>query len=274
MGGGMTATTNAPIIIKRKKVVAGGGHHGGAWKVAYADFVTAMMAFFMLMWLLNATTEQQRKGIADYFSPSIPIAKVSGGGAGALGGSNPTLDSRAEFDGEGSAPFERGTPIRTKGGADVAAVEALQEAERELLGRGGESLISEQALRHVISRVTDEGLVIELFDHESRQLFKPGTNQPTPLLIEIAQTMAQAINDLPNKVAIHAYTRTAPLAQPQGRSWPLSMERADMFRRLLDAGGLEAGRIKRTTGFGDSAPVSSRPLSVRNNRIELILLLD
>ena len=76
----------APIIIKRKKVIQGGGHHGGAWKVAYADFVTAMMAFFMLMWLLNATTEKQRKGIADYFNPTIPINRVSGGGDGAFGG--------------------------------------------------------------------------------------------------------------------------------------------------------------------------------------------
>src|SRR6056297_3669847 len=76
----------APVIIKRKKIVAGGGHHGGAWKVAYADFVTAMMAFFMLMWLLNATTEKQRKGIADYFNPTIPLNRVSGGGDGALGG--------------------------------------------------------------------------------------------------------------------------------------------------------------------------------------------
>ena len=76
----------APVIIKRKKVIAGGGHHGGAWKVAYADFVTAMMAFFLLMWLLNATTEKQRKGIADYFNPTIPVNRVSGGGDGAFGG--------------------------------------------------------------------------------------------------------------------------------------------------------------------------------------------
>ena len=82
----MGAQSNlAPVIIKRKKKVVGGGHHGGAWKVAYADFVTAMMAFFMMMWLLNATTEQQRQGLADYFSPTIPINRVSGGGDGSFG---------------------------------------------------------------------------------------------------------------------------------------------------------------------------------------------
>lgn len=80
---------NRPIIIKRKNVVAGGGHHGGAWKVAYADFVTAMMAFFLLMWLLNATTEEQRKGLSDYFNPAIPISRTSSGGAGMLAGSTP-----------------------------------------------------------------------------------------------------------------------------------------------------------------------------------------
>ena len=83
----MDARSNAaPVIIKRKKVVNGGGHHGGAWKVAYADFVTAMMAFFLLMWLLGATTENQRKGIADYFSPTVPINRVSGGGSGRSAG--------------------------------------------------------------------------------------------------------------------------------------------------------------------------------------------
>ena len=93
---------NRPIIIKRKKVVGGDGHHGGAWKVAYADFVTAMMAFFMLMWLLNATTEQQRKGIADYFSPNVPIARISGGGEGAFGGESPFSELSVAQNGTGA----------------------------------------------------------------------------------------------------------------------------------------------------------------------------
>ena len=84
----MSTENLAPIIIKKKNIVAGEGHHGGAWKVAYADFVTAMMAFFLLMWLLNATTEEQRKGIADYFNPTIPISRISGGGSDGLNGSS------------------------------------------------------------------------------------------------------------------------------------------------------------------------------------------
>ncbi len=99
----MSAKSNAPIIIKRKKVIAGGGHHGGAWKVAYADFVTAMMAFFMLMWLLNATTEKQRKGIADYFSPTIPINRISGGGEGSFGGDSVFSEDTLAQNGTGAS---------------------------------------------------------------------------------------------------------------------------------------------------------------------------
>ena len=99
----MAAQANvAPIIIKKKKVVKGGGRHGGAWKVAYADFVTAMMAFFMLMWLLNATTEKQRKGLADYFAPTIPINRVSGGGDGAFGGDSVFSEQTMPQNGTGA----------------------------------------------------------------------------------------------------------------------------------------------------------------------------
>ena len=116
----------APIVIKRKKVIAGGGHHGGAWKVAYADFVTAMMAFFMLMWLLNATTEKQRKGLADYFDPTITVSRVSGGGTGMFGGDSVlTEDQRAENG--------MGAPVSVPTDAAQPADPATDVAEEELL---------------------------------------------------------------------------------------------------------------------------------------------
>ena len=107
----------APIIIKRKKVIAGGGHHGGAWKVAYADFVTAMMAFFMLMWLLNATTEKQRKGIADYFAPTISVSRVSGGGDGSFGGDSVFSENTLARNGQG-ATMERPTEANQSRGVE------------------------------------------------------------------------------------------------------------------------------------------------------------
>lgn len=269
----MTATSNTPIIIKRKKVVAGGGHHGGAWKVAYADFVTAMMAFFMLMWLLNATTEQQRKGIADYFSPAIPLAKVSGGGAGALGGSNPTLDSRMEFEGHGSAPFNRGTPLPSTG-KDPAKVAAMENAESELLGKGGESLVADKALRHVRTRVTDEGLVIEIFDRGDAHMFSPDTQEPTQLLRDLIPIIAEVLAGMPNDLAIASHVRSSPTVRRDDLAWPLSMGRADAVRQMLAQAGLPMRRVVRATGHGDNKLATAQPLSSRNNRTEIIILYD
>ena len=185
----MGAPTNvAPVIIKRKKVVGGGGHHGGAWKVAYADFVTAMMAFFMLMWLLNATTEKQRKGLADYFSPTIPVNRVSGGGSGAFGGTSMFSETTLPQDGSGATdrhPTEaraaRGNQGLDPDGAEAERDDALRAVQEALMARGGESMLSDEALKHIVTRVTDEGLIIELFDSESAGLFEPDSDTPTPL---------------------------------------------------------------------------------------------
>ena len=154
----MAAQTNAaPVIIKRKKVViVGGGHHGGAWKVAYADFVTAMMAFFLLMWLLNATTEKQRKGISDYFNPTIPVNRISGGGRWCLSGVTASLPRRPLpipgpvrwTAGLGAAPpadteDDGNQPWQCKRG--MRAVRAIwKRSKRPCLARGGESATMER----------------------------------------------------------------------------------------------------------------------------------
>lgn len=256
----MTTATNTPLIIKRKKVVAGDGHHGGAWKVAYADFVTAMMAFFMLMWLLNATTEQQRKGIADYFAPDIPIARVSGGGSGALNG-----ESLAE-DG---AVMPHLPPPATAEPADLAT---LAEIADRLQGQGGESLIPDDVLRHVVSEVTDEGLVIELFDRAGAHLFAPGTAVPQPLARDLARALVMAFADVPDDVAVAAHVRSDPVIIAEARAWPLTMQRADAFRRLLEEQGLTPARVRRATGHADRDLAVADPMAPRNDRIEVILL--
>ena len=178
----MSGGGNAPVIIKRKKVVAGGGHHGGAWKVAYADFVTAMMAFFMLMWLLNATTEKQRKGLADYFSPTIPLNRASGGGDGALGGGSVFTEQTLAQSGIGASAEQASQREQTAGLRDGADEAMLRELEEMLNGTGGESLLTENLMRHIVSRVTDEGLVVEVFALEGSPLFLPRSDTPTALL--------------------------------------------------------------------------------------------
>ena len=190
----MSAQGNAPIIIKRVKKGGGDAHHGGAWKVAYADFVTAMMAFFMLMWLLNATTEKQRKGIADYFSPTIPVNRVSGGGDGAFGGDSVFTEETLAQTGQGGLPSlaqDASTEAPDGGESDgneaehAAETAALEHIEDALTGKSGESMVSELLQRHIVTELTDEGLVIELFDLDEDPLFTPGTALPNDTMDQL-----------------------------------------------------------------------------------------
>ena len=270
----------APIIIKHKKVIAG-GHHGGAWKVAYADFVTAMMAFFLLMWLLGATTEKQRKGIADYFNPTIPVNKVSGGGAGAFGGDSvftqntlaqngtgaglvsqasdaePTSDMASAKDDEGDGPEKQPDP--------------LKEIEKLLAGKAGESMVSDLLQRHVITRLTDEGLIVEVFDIPGAPLFE-GHDVPTPALEGVLAAIAEVFRLATNQVAIQGHTAMLPLAARDNPVWERSAARANRVRLLLEDAGLSSARMRRVTGFADRDPAVSDRLSERNNRLEIILL--
>ncbi len=276
----MGASTNvAPVIIKRKKVVAGGGHHGGAWKVAYADFVTAMMAFFMLMWLLNATTEQQRKGLADYFSPTIPIARVSGGGSGAFGGHNIFVENAMPREGSvetnNTLTEMRQTSGMTgvDGAGDGAAQDELFSAiDDALFGRGGESMVSDQVLEHIVTRVTDEGLIIELFATDGAALFVEGSMRPTPLMRDLTKMIARVADMVTNGVALGGHIRAHPVVLADNPVWDLSSTRASRTRQLLETYGMVPDRIQRVTGHADRKPAVSNPMANRNNRIEVILL--
>lgn len=269
-----------PIVIKRKKVVGGDGHHGGAWKVAYADFVTAMMAFFMLMWLLNATSEQQRAGLADYFTPTITINRSSGGGEGMFGGESVTSEDVLTKDGNGSSSQHEGSQINSAnepddaqaGGKDIAAVDALENLAEILIGRGGESDYSEKALRHVVTRLTDEGLVIEFYDLPDSFLFEPGTDTPMPVAYEIADILAEYIPEVPNPMAIRGHVRSQPIVVRENSVWELSTSRATKIRELLEEGGYDPLKIVQTAGEADRDPAIEDLTNVRNNRIEIIIL--
>ncbi len=263
----------APVIIKRKKVIQGGGHHGGAWKVAYADFVTAMMAFFLLMWLLGATTEKQRKGVADYFSPTIPINRISGGGDGAFGGDSVFTDETLACNGTGAA-MQRPTDSDRAAGADSdVEMKALQEqVEKAMTALGGESMTMERALRHVVTKVTDEGLVIELFDLENAPLFIPDTAQPEPVMQAIATTLADTLALATNQIAVNGHVRSYPITLIKNPVWNLSHDRASVVHGLLEQSGLNSARIQRVSGFADRKPVTADTTAPRNNRIEIVLL--
>lgn len=278
----MSAQSNvAPIIIKKKKVSGGDGHHGGAWKVAYADFVTAMMAFFMLMWLLNATTEKQRKGLADYFSPSIPLSRVSGGGNGAFQGDSMFTEEIKPQTGTGATDINPMDAQKAQGETGVESDEERLEQdtrfhaiEEQLSGRGGESMISTAMARHIVTRVTDEGLIIELFATEDQPLFQEGQAEPTVLFRDLVRMIARVSQSVSSNVAIGGHIRSHPVVLANNPVWELSHARADNTRKLLESGGVAAGRIHRVTGYADRELAVTNPMAARNNRIEIILLRE
>ncbi len=281
MGVGMAGQSNAaPVIIKRKKIIKGGGHHGGAWKVAYADFVTAMMAFFMLMWLLNATTEKQRKGIADYFNPTIPVNRISGGGDGAFGGDSIFSENTLTKSGTGASNEQPTADNKANGAtgtaqdsaAEKAEQQVLQQVEQALTARGGESMTMQRLLRHVVTRVTDEGLVIEIFDIPDTALFLADSAEPTGDTRKIAALLAEVLALAQNQIAVNGHVRSYPITLIDDPVWGLSAARAQAMRLLLKGYDLPDARMQRITGMADRSPATADPMSIRNNRLEIILL--
>lgn len=279
----MAGQTNAaPVIIKRKKIINGGGHHGGAWKVAYADFVTAMMAFFMLMWLLNATTEKQRKGIADYFSPTIPLSRISGGGDGAFGGESVMSEDQIAQTGTGASSVkpssekqalgQTGTD-RNQDAADKGRFdEDAHKIKEALMGVGGESMTNQNMMRHIVTHVTDEGLIVEFFDTEDEPLFERGSAVPTEIATELAGVIARVFGLVENKIAVNGHLAAQPAMLKSNPEWDLSTNRAAQMRALIQAAGLDPERFQRVTGFADRKPELKNPAALQNNRIEVILL--
>jgi chemotaxis protein MotB len=270
-----TQPNAGPVIIKRKKVIAGGGHHGGAWKVAYADFVTAMMAFFMLMWLLNATTEKQRKGLADYFAPTLAISRVSGGGDGAFGGDSIFSEEVLPRMGTGATSLRPTESDKARGDSsdDRARKSELEKVQEALFDRAGRSLIQSAALDHVTTRISDEGLVVELFDLPDAVLFNIHTDEPTPLLEELARMVQQAFALVLNPLAIEGHVPSIPVVLRDRPVWELSTARANRMRQMLAQEGLKDSRVVKVVGHADRKLAVSNPLASRNNRLELILLL-
>ena len=278
------------IVIVKKITIAGGGHHGGAWKVAYADFVTAMMAFFLLLWLLGATTEKQRKGIADYFAPTLIDKKSLGlGGNGVLGGesilSNNKLGPKAA-----AAPIASiGVPIMQTGGdrsgtgdkgslrnptataLDQKAFEAIkQEIEKQIM--------SSKSLSKLVSHIrfvpTQDGLRIDLVDDADYSMFALGTTALDSRASDLIGMIAGTIAGTPNTIMIRGHTDSVPYGDPRAmNNWMLSSGRAESTRRRLALGGIPESRFERIEGVADREPiVVNDPGDPRNRRVAITLL--
>ncbi|MBL4854227.1 MAG: OmpA family protein [Robiginitomaculum sp.] len=263
-----------PIIIRRKKIYAAEGHHGGAWKVAYADFVTAMMAFFLLMWLLNATTEEQRKGISDYFNPSIPLAAVSGGGSDALSGDSIFAENTLARNGTGAnsqRTFSKDTIPDEGENTDKADFDNLAELANAM----GEE--NRHISEHMQVKMSPEGLVIELIDKDGEPLFSIGQSKPSPLMLELVTIVSNAFRDVENNIKIVGHTDSRAFignkdGAGQYSNWELSSDRANMARRLLIKNRFRANQIVEVAGKADTDRVVSDGMAAQNRRISIIIL--
>ncbi|MFN7400019.1 MAG: flagellar motor protein MotB [Sandaracinobacter sp.] len=267
------------VLIKKIKPKGHGGHHGGAWKVAYADFVTAMMAFFLLMWLLGATDEDKRKGLADYFAPTLMEHATSGG-------SNGLLQGRSIEEPDGVAAFARRSgivataPYQTANGARAPALSddgQLRKVESELRKRMERYPGLKDLLGQVRLSRTPEGIRIELIDRADYSMFQSGTNRMDPRARMLIGLVAQTVDGLPNRIAIRGHTDAQPFVGP-GRlanenNWTLSAARAEATRVALSQAGVPEDRFSRLEVVADTEPMNpDNPLDPRNRRLSITLL--
>ena len=282
-----------PKIIYKKVYVAGhGGHHGGAWKVAYADFVTAMMAFFLLMWLLGATDEKQRKGLADYFAPTLLNTKSQGVGGMGPGGGESLVSSNKLGPKAGQSALQAmimPTPTDSSGSksgtgdkGSLKNKQALAEEDRrnfEALRRQVAAEMREKGMTAKLAKnirfvMTQEGMRIDLIDDADYSLFDLGTTALEPRASELVGTVAAAIARTDNPVMIRGHTDSLPYGDPRAmNNWLLSSGRAEATRRRLLAGGIPEKRFHRIEGVADREPiVAGDPGDPRNRRVAVTLL--
>lgn len=282
----------APIIIKKVKK-GGHGAHGGAWKVAYADFVTAMMAFFLLLWLLNVTTTEQKEGLSDYFAPTTSSLSQSGAG-GLLGGkSMQTEGARISDTGVPSVVSSISPPEQGKKdeGADAKTRE-MEEAELlSKLSKIEEESFEEakSEIRQAISQdselsglqdnividMTPEGLRIQIVDQFNESMFNSGSASITPRIQALIGKIAKSIEKLPNSLSISGHTDSSSFNGGDYTNWELSSDRANASRRALLQAGLEPERIAKVAGRADTDPlIMDDPSNPGNRRISIILLRE
>ena len=277
----MADDSQRPIVIKRIKKHAG-GHHGGAWKIAYADFVTAMMAFFLLMWLLGSTTKGELSGIADYFRTPLKVAMNGGSGSGdsssilKAGGRDLTRSDDLQMR-RGQRPEDRRVLNVKSIQAELARVETLKL--KGLKSRLDQLIDASKVLQpyreQLLVDITSDGLRIQVVDEQNRPMFDLGSAQMKPYARDILLALSAPLNEVENKLSLSGHTDAKPYASGERSysNWELSVERANASRRVLVAGGIAEGKIKRVIGMASAVPFDPNdPFSPANRRIAIIVL--
>jgi chemotaxis protein MotB len=269
-----------PIIVKRITKAAA-GHHGGAWKIAYADFVTAMMAFFLLMWLMGSTTKGDLQGIAEYFQTPLKVAMAGGSGSG---------DSSSILQGGGkdltrrNGQVKKGDTEPMKKSYDLKSAQLeIEKAETTKLNglkaRIEKAMDANPALKafrnQLLIDITSEGLRIQIVDEKNRPMFETAKAQLQPYTRDILHEIGRVLNDVPNRISLSGHTDAAAYANgDKGYSnWELSADRANASRRELIAGGMQEGKVFRVIGLSSAVPLDPvDPLNPINRRISIIVM--
>jgi chemotaxis protein MotB len=269
-----------PIIVKRIKKVAA-GHHGGAWKIAYADFVTAMMAFFLLMWLLGSTAKGNLQGIAEYFQTPLKVAMSGGDGSGDSssiikgGGRDLSLQEGQRKNGD--------TPTVKKTYNLQAAEAALAKADAERLKGLKDKIeaiiesnpVLKQYKKQLLLDITTEGLRIQIVDEKNRPMFASAKAELQPYTKEILHEIGTALNDVPNRISLSGHTDSSPYGNGEKgySNWELSADRANASRRELIYGGMDESKVLRIVGLSSSVLFDKEDsLNPINRRISIIVM--
>lgn len=269
-----------PIIIKRVKK-PGGKDHGGAWKIAYADFVTAMMAFFLLMWLLGSTTKGDLQGIAEYFKTPLKVAMAGGSGSG---------DSSSVIQGGGrdltrrDGQLEKGNNTVTKKTYNLkaaeAALERIETDRLKILKQRIETLIESNPLlrqykNQLLIDITSEGLRIQIVDEQNRPMFALAKAELQPYTKIILHEIGRVLNDVPNRISLSGHTDAMVYSSGEKgySNWELSADRANASRRALIAGGMDESKVLRVVGLSSAVLFDKKnPLNPVNRRISIIVM--
>lgn len=278
-----------PIVIK--KIVKGGGHHGGAWKVAYADFVTAMMAFFLLLWLLNVATDEQKNAISNYFDPTHPaVSKDTSGAGGVMGGltmspqgsmaSNqnpltPQQVNQQKLRGTDSTSKVTGKSAKAKA-REAEEAKRFKEAEQKLKQAIQKNQELAKLAKNLLIDMTPEGLRIQIVDQEGEPMFPSGSARMFPKMEALLKQITEIVLDMPNEVSIRGHTDSVKYAPGATyTNWELSAERANACRRVMLESKLPADRLNNVMGKADTEPlIAEDPSDPRNRRISIILLKE
>jgi len=279
-GGNAKGGDARPIVIKRIKKTAA-GHHGGAWKIAYADFVTAMMAFFLLMWLLGSTAKGDLQGIAEYFNTPLKVALSGGSGSGDAshvikgGGKDLTRVNGQVREGENEKARKTINLRQAKHEAQRAEKAKLTELMQKVEGVLSSNPSLKPFRNQIRLEITSEGLRITIVDEQNRAMFDSGSARLKDYTRDILRGIAPVLNEVDNRIALSGHTDSAPYSSGERgySNWELSADRANASRRELVAGGIDDRKIVRVVGLASSIPLdradSSNPV---NRRIAIVVL--